>query len=331
MAMNFWEAQRKARSRTKVYLTAFILMTLFVGVLAEILMEEVAGPDYQDGFPLVGTLFVIITFAVAFFYYGCYRAYGGSYVAESVGARRVDVNTTDPRERQLLNIVEEMALAAGLPSPPVYLLKADEINAFAAGLTKEKAAITVTTGSLMQLNRDELQGVIAHEFGHVYNGDMRISLQLAAMLMGFFIILYIAFRILANMAWFGGGRRSDNDNKNGNPIVIAVFVMMIAGGITWFFGSVLRAMVSREREYLADACAVQFTRNPSGIANALRKIEGKQVQDMPKEGMAYSHMYFDHPSFWGGLFATHPPLEKRIAAIEGRTYMPEEWKKDLVG
>lgn len=322
MAMNFWEAQRRAQSRTKIYLFVFVLITLGVAVGAELIMRNVAGPDYEQGLPLVGVGFLMITFGSALYHYSCYATYGGSYVAESVGAYQVTADTTDHKERQLLNIVEEVALAASLPVPPVYVLEAEQINAFAAGLTKDKAAITVTLGAMHQLSRDELQGVIAHEFGHIYNGDMRISLNLAAMLMGFFVVLYLAFRLLT-MA--GTSRRSDNQ-KGGNPVMLAALVLMAAGAITWFFGSLLRAMVSREREYLADACAVQFTRNPAGISGALRKIAGAHPEDMPKEGMAYSHMYFDHPSFWGGLWATHPPISKRIAAIEGRTYIPEEWK-----
>ncbi len=322
MAMNFWEAQRKARSRTKIYVFAFAMMTLFVAFLAEFAMREFAGPEYQESFPIVGGIFVAVTVGVALFNYVQYQQFGGGYVAESVGARLVNLETTDPNVRQLLNIIEEISVAASLPMPAVYLLEAEQINAFAAGLTPEKAAICVTTGALFQLNRDELQGVIAHEYGHVFNGDMRISMQLSAMLMGFFVILYIGFRVLTSFRM----RSSRDDKGGGNGIMIAVGILMAAGAITWFFGSVLRAMVSREREYLADACAVQFTRNPSGIANALRKIAGGQVQDMPKEGMAFSHMYFD---FSGGLFDSHPPIEKRIAAIEGRTYIPEEWKKDV--
>ena len=214
-----------------------------------------------------------------------------------------------------------MALAASLPSPPVYILEdSREINAFAAGITPENAAITVTRGTMELLNRDELQGVVAHEFGHIYNGDMKISMRLAAMVMGFFFVLYIGMRLLQ----FSSFRRRDEDSK-GNPVAIAALILLVAGVLTWFFGSVLKAMVSREKEYLADACAVQFTRNPNGIANALRKIAKEESHDMPNQGMAYSHLYLDNHSGLSALFATHPPLKKRIEAIEGKTYMPEEW------
>lgn len=326
--MDFWEAQQRARSRTKLFLAVFILLTFGIAIGGEALMREAAGPDYNEtGLPIVALLFLGITFGTALYQYMAYAAVGGGYVAESVGARLVSPNTNDFKERQLLNAVEEIALASGLPIPAVYIMEAEQINAFAAGLTKDKAAITVTRGSLAQLDRDELQGVIAHEFGHIYNGDMRISMQLAAMLMGFFIVLYLGFRMLRTSMFFRSSRREEG--KGGNPFMVAVVILMAAGATTWFFGSILRAMVSREREYLADACAVQFTRNPNGIANALRKIAGAQVHDMPKEGAAFAHLYFDHGSLMGGLFATHPPIEKRIAAIEGRTYIPEEWKKGL--
>jgi heat shock protein HtpX len=328
MAMNFWEAQRRARSRTKVFLTAFIVLTLGIAVGAEALMREAAGPDYSEGgVPVVALLFLAITFGTALYQYTAYATVGGSYVAESIGARRVSPDTADFKERQLLNTVEEIALACALPVPAVYIMEAKQINAFAAGLTQDKAAIAVTRGTLELLDRDELQGVIAHEFGHIYNGDMRISMQLAAMLMGFFIVLYLGFRLLRTSMLFGGSSR--REGKGGNPMMAGVIILMAAGATTWFFGSILRAMVSREREYLADACAVQFTRNPSGIANALRKIGSMHVHDMPKEGAAFAHMYFDHQSLLGSIFATHPPLKKRIEAIEGRTYMPEEWKEGL--
>lgn len=326
MAMNFWAAQQRARSRTKVYLAVFILLTFAVAIGAEWVVRDFNSPDYDERFPFVAVGFLVVTFGSALYHYSAYCAFGGGYVAESMGAYLVEPDTTDFTERQLLNVVEEIALAASLPTPAIYILRADGINAFAAGMTKEKAAICVTTGTLQMLNRDELQGVIAHEFGHIYNGDMRISLNVAAMLMGFFIVLTLAFRMLR----FSSLTRSRSDNgRNGNPVMMAALVLMVAGAITYFFGSILKAMISREREYLADACAVQFTRNPNGIANALKKIAGVRTQNMPKEGMAYSHMYFDSPSFFGSIFATHPPILKRIAAIEGLTYIPEEWKKDI--
>lgn len=323
MVMNFWEAQKKARSRTWVYITLFVILTAIAAVLIELAMHYFFADDYTTRFPYVGLSFVVLTFTTASFEYMQFWVHGGSYVAEAVGANYVDPNTTDPQARKLLNVVEEIALAASLPIPAVYILDTSQINAFAAGLTKDNAAITVTRGTLTTLNRDELQGVVAHEFGHIYNQDMKISMRLAAMCMGFFFVLYFALRILQ----FTNIRAQSRDEKNGNPVLVVALLFLAAGAFTWLFGALLKAAVSRQREYLADACAVQFTRNPDGIANALRKIAKEtQVDKMPKSGMSYSHLYLDDRGGVSALFATHPPLKKRIEAIEGRTYMPEEWK-----
>ncbi len=159
---------------------------------------------------------------------------------------------------------------------------------------------------------------MAHEFGHVYNRDMTISMRVAAMIMGFFFVTYIGLRLLQ----FGSFSRRDNgEGKGGNPLVLVGLIFLVAGAVTWFFGSILQAMVSRQREYLADACSVQYTRNPAGIAGALKKILHSQVSDMPRSGQAFAHMYFnEHESFFAKLFASHPPLEDRILAIEGGEY-----------
>jgi heat shock protein HtpX len=312
MVMDFWESQRRARNKTIQCLIAFVFLTLIVAAASEIAMRYFAGDSYDPPLPLVGFAFLAMTFGVAGFQYLMYKSYGGRYAAESVGAYLVNPNSQDRFERQTLNIVNEMAIAASVPVPPLYIIPADEINAFAAGLTPEDTVIAVTEGALRKLKRDELQGVIGHELGHVHNGDMKISLRLAAMVMGFFFVLYIAMRMLQ----FSSFRRRDNDRKGPDLIVLAALILMVAGVVTWFAGGVLKAMVSRQREYLADASSVQYTRSASGIANALRKIAGDQTNDMPKEGMALSHLYLNDQSFWSKLFATHPPLEERIAALE---------------
>lgn len=326
MAMNFWKAQARARGKTKVYITLFVIITLIVTVICEWALRTYAEDSYQPDFPIFGTFFIAITFLVALVNYAIYTQQGGAYVAETLGGIKINpLSVNHPAEKQLLNIVEEIALASSLPVPEIYILPVNEINAFAAGTTPKNAAIAISAGALNKLNRDEIQGVIAHEFGHIYNGDMKISMRLAAMVMGFFFVIYIALRILQ----FSGlsGRSKSSDQRGGNPIAIAALILIVAGAFTWLAGSILKACVSREREYLADACSVQFTRNPDGIANALRKIGKDQTRDMPREGAAYSHLYFSEGI--NSIFATHPPLEKRIAAIEGREYLPEEWKKGL--
>lgn len=318
MVMNVWESQRQAKSKTTLYLAFFIVLTFIAAGVAEWAMQSFAQDSYgHPPFPYVGLSFLIGTFVVAAFNYMNYLQSGGSYVAESLGARQVDPYSNDPKERQLMYIVEEIALAASLPVPPVYILEAQEINAFAAGTSIDNAAITVTRGSLTLLNRDELQGVLAHEFGHIYNHDMRIGMRIAAMLMGFFFISYLGLRLLSFNSI------SDDENRRASPTLLIALIFIVAGALTWFFGSILQAMVSRQREYLADASSVQYTRNPVGLVNALRKIVAYPVSDMPKQGKAFSHLYFnEHPSFWSRLFATHPPIEERIKAIEGQISSP---------
>lgn len=322
MVMNFWESQRRAKARTALYLTIFMVLTLATSILAELAVRTFAFDSYgQPDIPYVGLAFVGVIMIVALFNYFNYLQSGGSYVAESVGAWQVDPDTNHPKERQLLNIVQEMALATSLPMPPIYILEAREINAFAAGTSPDNAAITVTRGTLELLNREELQGVLAHEFGHIYHHDMKIGMRVAAMIMGFFIVSYIGLRLLQFTPMNSRRRDEENGKGGGNPMIIIAVVFLVAGAVMWFFGSILQAMVSRQREFLADASSVQFTRNPQAIVKALKKIEHSQVSDMPRSGKPYAHLYFnEHESFWSRLFATHPPIKERIEAIEGETY-----------
>lgn len=317
MAMDFWKAQEKAKSRTVLYLLVFFCMTLFLALGIEWILRTFLSDYYTMNFPLFAVCFSLITITYAAFNYLMYREYGGKYVAESLGARKISLTSNYAEEKKLINIVEEISIAASLPMPAIYILDAKEINAFAAGLDPNKSAITVTQGSLNQLNREELQGVIAHEFGHIYNGDMKIGLQLSALVAGFFIALYLGFRLLQFSNF-----RSREDKRN--PLLLLGLALLAAGSIAWLGGSILRSMVSREREYLADATGVQFTRNPQGLIGALKKIGASTKEDMPKVGKPYAHLYFNHKSFMETLFATHPSLEKRIAALEGETYFPKK-------
>lgn len=325
MAMQFWEAQRKARRTTVIYVILFILLALVVAVIGEVALRTFGGENYDSSFPYMGVAILGLTFGVALMEYGAYSLEGGGYVARSLGGRLIPKSTQNLKLQQLLNIVQEVSIASRVPAPEVYLLPAQEINAFAAGLTADKAAIAVTWGALEQLSREELQGVIAHEFGHIYNRDMRLTMRLAAMLAGFFFMVTIGFRLFQYTAWFPETEsRREEDRRGGNPLVLAALIFLAAGVVSWFFGSMLRALVSQQREYLADACAVQFTRSTRGLAGALHKIERSQVVDMPQAGISYAHLYISNKSFWGNLFATHPPIEKRIEALEGGTYKIEE-------
>ena len=241
---------------------------------------------------------------------------GGRYVAEALGGRLLNHDTKDLDEKRVLNVVEEMAIASGNPVPLVFLMEESGINAFAAGLSRRDAVIGVTRGCIQALKREELQGVIAHEFSHIHNGDMRLNLKLIAFIHGIIIIGLIGELFLRSGAY---GRSNSRDNSRGVQLSLGLALIVIGYGGT-FFGNIIKAAVSRQREFLADASAVQFTRNPTGIGGALKKIGGHQYGAMLKSGGAseFSHLYFGQgiPLKFNALMATHPPLEQRISRIE---------------
>lgn len=233
---------------------------------------------------------------------------GGRAVASMLGGVPVSPNTLDLDERKLMNIVEEMSLASGIPVPQVFILpQEDGINAFAAGHTPGDAAIGVTRGAVRLLNREELQGVIGHEFSHILNGDMRLNMRLMAYVFGI-LCLTIIGRVLLRTR----GRK--------NPLPLLGLALILIGWIGVVFGRMIQAAVSRQREYLADASAAQFTRNPVGLASALKKIGGlaQGSRLVSPQAAQASHMFFGNGlrSSFLGLFATHPPLEKRIQALD---------------
>ncbi len=242
---------------------------------------------------------------------------GGESVAAMLGGRLLPPNANEPAERRILNVVEEMALAAGTPVPPVYILDNEHgINAFAAGYTVDDAVIGINRGTIEQLNRDELQGVVAHEFSHILNGDMRMNIRMIGILFGIQLLALVGYYVLRGSAY---GRRSSND-KGGGAIILIALALIVVGSIGLFFARLIKASVSRQREYLADASAVQFTRNPNGIAGALKMIavssEGSQVHAPQAEET--SHMFFGsmYPVTYLNIFATHPPLLQRIQKLD---------------
>jgi len=246
---------------------------------------------------------------------------GGRVVAEHLGGRLVRGDAADALERRLLHVVEEMAIASGTATPPVYLLDQEQgINAFAAGFSPDDAVIGVTRGAVEQLSRDELQGVIAHEFSHILNGDMRLNVRLIGVVHGILIIGIIGYFLLRSSVWSGGSRRSDGRGNGAAAMVALGLALMAIGFLGTFFGNLIKASVSRQREFLADAAAVQFTRDPNGIAGALKKIggfaRGSRV-DHPNAPEA-SHMFFSRGIVSGlnALFSTHPPLAQRIRRLD---------------
>ncbi|MEM6822363.1 MAG: M48 family metallopeptidase [Verrucomicrobiota bacterium] len=255
---------------------------------------------------------------------------GGRAVATMLGGRRIQPNTTDTQEQMLLNIVEEMSIASGTPVPEIYLLEEPAINAFAAGFNPTDAVIGITRGCIMNLNRDELQGVVAHEFSHILNGDMRLNMKMTSLAHG---ILFIAstgmllLRLPFRMAFYASaGSRSSRDRKSGLPIQILLVILAVGavlaviGSIGYFFSKLLKSAVSRQREFLADAAAVQFTRNPEGIGNALKKIGGLVHRGRIQAGQAEeaSHFFFANAlaGSWFDWFASHPPLAERILRLD---------------
>ena len=248
---------------------------------------------------------------------------GGAMVAKSLGGREVDRSTNNHKERVLVNVIEEMSIASGVPVPSIFILdQEDDINAFAAGYTPSDAAIGVTNGCLNILNRDELQGVIAHEFSHILNGDMRLNIRMISVLFGILVLTligYFTLRLLPS----GSSRRSSSKEGGGGGLAIILVIalaMMVFGFIGQITAKLIKAAVSRQREFLADASAVQFTRNPAGISGALKKIGGGAGSTISHHrAEEASHMFFGScfKKKFINIFATHPPLEDRIRAIDG--------------
>lgn len=247
---------------------------------------------------------------------------GGGSVATLLGGRPVPPGSSDPDKKRLLNVVEEMAIASGLPVPAVYVLDDEEgINAFAAGYSPSDAAIGVTRGTLEKLTRDELQGVVAHEFSHILNGDMRLNMRLTCLTFGILFLAVVGRALLESLRHvrISGGRKG----KGGGGIILIILGtglgLMLIGSIGHFFASLIQAAVSRQREFLADAAAVQFTRNPHGIGHALLKIAGmgKANKMNSAHAMEAGHFFFSDSvvSRWLEWGATHPPLEERIRLI----------------
>ena len=337
MGTDFFERQDLARRNTAILVSLFVVAVLAivatVFVIAFVATESLASVpeeawDRSSSGPPANP-WAVAAVAAAFslvlilggsgFKVMELRSGGGRRVAESVGGRYLSPDRAGPEEQQLLNIVEEMAIASGTPVPPVFLLEDDSINAFAAGYSSKDAVIGVTRGAVHGLTRDELQGVIAHEFSHVLHGDMRQNINLIGVLHGVLLLSLIG-KILLHSLRFSGGRRRGKDDGKGIVVILAVgLTLYVLGSIGAFLGGLIKAAVSRQREYLADASAVQYTRNPQGIGGALLRIGARQRGNRLQHANAAvaSHMYFSQGVFEGfsGLMATHPPVEKRVRAI----------------
>ena len=320
--MDFFEQQDKARglSGYLFLLFGFAVICIIISIfcLASIAVgfeRDLAALAWTFELAVISTIGTVIAVFIASCVRISWLSQGGKVVAESMGGKRLNQSTKDPLSRQVLNVVEEMAIASGTPVPPVYLMDEQGINAFAAGYSPRDAVIGVTRGCATKLNRDQLQGVMAHEFSHILNGDMRINIRLTGIIFGIVFLASIG-RMLTNVAYISGGRRRNGKDGGGGALVIMGIGLLIIGGIGGFFGAMIRASISRQREFLADASAVQFTRNPDGIAGALKRIGGYSHGSKLQSAGAqeFSHMFFS--SGISSMFATHPPLPIRIKRID---------------
>ncbi len=309
--MNFFEHQAAARRASTRLVFLFVLAVL--GIVAAVdFAAWLVAPSWKMLAFTTGITLLTILFG------SLYRIAslggGGEAVAQQMGGTLVPADTTDLSLRRLRNVVEEIAIASGVPVPKLYVLEEEAgINAFAAGFSPSDAVVAVTRGTLERLNRDELQGVIAHEFSHILNGDMRLNVRLIGVLFGILMIGLIGRKVL-EYGRFGGSR-----NKNAGALLVAALVAMVIGYVGLFFGRLIKAGVSRSRERLADASAVQFTRQTAGLAGALKKIAGVgEGSRLSHRGDAeeVSHMLFGDGVGFSSLFATHPPLLERIRALE---------------
>ena len=311
--MDFFAEQDQARKRSKWLVLLFCLAVIGIALSAFLVLSYLTEPSWNLFWLTgAGTLGVVVLASLGRI---ASLSSGGSVVAESLGGHLICPNTNDPQERRIHNIVEEMAIASGTPVPPVYLMEEKGINAFAAGYSPNDAVVGITRGCVEKLNREQLQGVVAHEFSHILNGDMRLNIKLTGLIFGIVCLSRIGEVLMRVAALSGSGRRRKKDD--GTMAILALgLILFILGLIGGFFGSLIRAAVSRQREFLADASAVQFTRNPDGISGALKRIGGYSVGSKLETASAsdFSHMFFG--SALGSIFATHPPLEKRIKKIE---------------
>lgn len=334
--MDFFAQQDLARSRTTrlvvlmllataaLVATTSVILALLLGLAAA--RDEPGGAPAQAwldatgqllGGPLVGLVAIAVVAGVAL---GALYKYlrlrrGGPAVAEALGARRIDPAATDPHERRLLNVVEEMALASGIPVPPVYVIEDAAINAFAAGHTPRDAVIGVTRGCLTALERDELQGVVAHEFSHIFHGDMRLNLRLVALLHGLLLLGLMGYYLLRVVPL-----RQRSRDQGLLFVLLAGVTLMAMGFAGTLAGRLIKAAVSRQREFLADAAAVQYTRDPRGLAGALKKIAASDAGsrlDSPRAA-EFGHLFFGEAvrASRVSLMATHPPLRERIARLD---------------
>lgn len=324
--MNFFESQDTARRNTRklivlfgmavislIAITYFLVMFVFGMAIAGSSGSPASGQLRFDPdiFLLVSVVIISVVTLGSLYKMASLRG-GGARIAEMMNGKLLLAGSSDVHERRVLNVVEEIAIASGTPVPPVYLMEEAGINAFAAGFAQGDAVIGVTRGTIETLTREQLQGVIAHEFSHILHGDMRINIRLIGVLHGIMVLGIIGYYLMR------GGAHSRRSKDSGGIVIFGLGLAVI-GYVGTFFGNLIKAAVSRQREFLADASAVQYTRNPEGIAGALMQIANHHQRSYLNNPRSteISHALFEEGihSALSGLYATHPPLDKRIKAI----------------
>jgi Zn-dependent protease with chaperone function len=332
--VNFFEYQEQARRQSRWLVFLFILAVLIIVVVIDVAILVAFGlmnieqqqfvfsvQTLKANIPtlLIGAAVTATVIIIASLFKTVSLRSGGGKVARDLGGVLVEADARDPLRRRLYNVVEEIALASGIPVPEIYVLEQESgINAFAAGFSPADAAVAVTRGALEKLNRGELQGVIAHEFSHIFNGDMRLNIRLMGALFGILVLSLIGRRVLHGSYYVGRSK-----NSNGGAIVLVAVAVMLVGYIGLFFGRWIKSAVSRQREFLADASAVQFTRDPEGIAGALKKIAVySDASYLNVETEEVSHMLFGSGE-QVSMFSTHPPLNERIGRID-KSFKPDD-------
>ena len=337
--MDFFEQQDQAhrQSRKLLFLFMLALVAIVLAVNASLALiwiwrsgASLAGQHvYPRGFFVTNTVLTLLFIGAGTLFEMFRLRDGGDAVALLAGGRLVMPSSVDVLERRLLNVVEEMALASGIACPRVYIMDDEQaINAFAAGYHQNQAVLAVTRGSLTRLSRDELQGVIGHEFSHIMNGDMRMNVKLIGVLFGIQMIATLGQELMYWGTRFGSSRSRDEKGPPLQLILLALgAALFVIGYVGIFFGRLIKSAVSRQREFLADASSVQFTRNPDGIGGALRKIGGltrsndcgARIDNPHAEQLSHMFLGAARPNLLSGLFATHPPLTERLRRVYGKS------------
>ena len=324
-------ARRNARLLTVLFVVAVFLLLAVINLFLAFALT--ATDTLENGYPttiefsrldlrltLLVSIAIIVVIGAVVLYNWVRFSQGGRSVAEALGARPAASNTENPQERRAQNIVQEIALAANMPVPPLYILDEEPgINAFAAGISPGDAVVAITQGAMDHLTRDELQGVIGHEFSHILNGDMRLSIRLMAMLRGITFIGDLGAIFSRSAISHRSRRRSNNSNNNTMGLLLIGLMLYLVGLLGGLMAGLIKSAISQQKEYLADASSVQFTRNPHGISDALKVIGGYTPGTLVHSARAeeMSHLFFGQVKhrLWL-MFATHPPLEERIRRVD---------------